>query len=117
MSSSNETTKHPRFASDNPFVPAGETTVLGIDELEDLHHRHVNEGDSPNPKSPKSISFKTFELDTQETEEVLDDSLQRNKTVMKRHRWGTQRHKKGRTKSSVTLNRIRCSSICICLQT
>ncbi|KAF5094733.1 hypothetical protein DV451_004925 [Geotrichum candidum] len=97
----NETTKHPRFASDNPFVPAGETTVLGIDELEDLHHRHVHEGDSPNPKSPKSISFKTFELDTQETEEVLDDSLQRNKTVMKRHRWGTQRHKKGRTKSSV----------------
>jgi phospholipid-translocating ATPase len=101
ISNSNETTKHPRFASDNPFVPATETTNLSSDDLGKLHHRHVHENDNPNQNSPNSISFQTFEIDTHETEEVLDESLKRNKTVMKRHRWGTQRHKKGRVKSSV----------------
>lgn len=63
---------------------------------------------SPNSASNKHISFAqgdikdvdpdNFTIITDEIEEAFDQdkSLKRDKTIMKRHRWGTQRHAKGR---------------------
>ena len=53
--------------------------------------------------SPQTLDVKSsekFVIDTKETEEIFDETLNRNKTVMKRHRWGTQRHAKGRPKGT-----------------
>lgn len=83
----------------NSFTPT-ETSSPFTPEQSNKHIGFLNpEGSEVDPSK--------FGIITEEQEEVFDndETVKRKATVMKRHRWGTQRHVKGRPKNTPKRNK------------
>jgi hypothetical protein len=94
--------RHISFATDLPS-PVMLQSKRFADELEEVKFDVEDE-------SSKSIDTKTT-ISSIGTKDIASDTPSRAQTVMKRHRWGTQRHKKGRPKRTMSVFRKNSSHV------